>query len=500
VASGKYDIAICVDTDGTRFTTAPERPSSYLYPLTDYKKLYGRDIAIVQLCHDTAFVRWTGASYAAMDQASRHYLRDAGITPEQLDDAFVGATITARQHGKLNPNATGRVPWEEIAKQRGMDTKTYLKSPSYDPYLTEYCRLAYLTPMAHGAAAVIVCATDVAKQFKQQPIEVVNTAQCDLSNLVANMASRMTRGAITKLYEITGYKPEDIEYLQTTDMDLSDMLDSAEAVGYLPKGEGWKYFRDGRTRFDKDKPVNTNGGHVAVGHAYAATGLSTICECVWQMRGQAGERQIPKPPKVVMMRGQGGGQSVSISIFKTLDSGARIHREAEPPRYKPKPIVKMFYDGLDKGKFLGMKCTACGGVEFPPYPVCNKCGHIGNQFVELIGDATVNEVYKILPAFTTPEMAPYAPLFAAESKLAEGPELTTLIFGVTPETYAKTRDSVPLKGKLVALPYVGQDFNSFAIGINGAVPRAKEGAGRQASKEYDVLVRGRSLELSKEPQ
>jgi len=491
VASGKYAIAICVDTDGVQYTTAPERPSSFLYPLSEYKNLYGRDVTIVQYAHDTAYVRWTGASYAGMDQCCRHYMRDTGITSEQLGDAFVGASITARQHGKLNPRAAHRTLWEEAAKQRGLaDAKDFLKSSTYDPFITEYLRVAYMTPPAHGAAAVIVCATDIAKQFKQQPIEVVNTAQCDLSALTANLEQKMTRVAVKKLYEATGYKPEDIEYLQTTDMDLSDMVDSAEAVGYLPKGEGWKYFRDGRTRFDKDKPINTNGGHVAVGHAFAATGLSTICECVWQMRGQAGERQIPKPPKVVMMRGQGGGQSVSVSIFRTQGLGTKNRGEAEPPKFKPQPTVKMFYEALDRGKFLGMKCPACGGVEFPPYPVCNNCGHIGNELVELSGDATVMEVYKLLPVFTTPEYAPYAPLFFAESKLAEGPEFTSLIFGITPETYEKTRDSVPLKGKLVPLPYAGQGFNTFAIGINGAVPKTKEGVGREVSKEYASMMSG----------
>jgi len=496
VASGRYDIAICVDTDSTRYFSEPEKPSCYRHPSNEYKQYYGRNWGGGATAIDTAYIRWTGATYAAMDSCGRHYIRNTGVTADELDDATIGAAITARHHGALDPFAYARDTWEAKAKERGYDdAKAYLKS-KYNPKVTEYLRPSGIAVLDEGAAAVVVCATDIAKKFKQQPIEVVNIAQCDMSVLTPNVEQRMTRGAIKQLYDATGYKPEDIEYLQTTDMDVLDLVDSAEAVGYLPQSEGWKYFRDGRTSFDKDKPINTNGGTFGVGHAFAATPMAGIVETVWQMRGQAGQRQIPKPPRVAMVRLQGGNQSVSISILKTsgVPKGG-----AEPkmgtPKFKPQPLVKQFYEGLDKGKFLGTKCPACGNVEFPPYPACNKCGTVCNDLVELSGDVTVDEVFAVPPIFTTEVLAPYKPVFSTEAQLAEGAEITCLLFGVTPETYEKTRDSVPLKGKLVVMPNTISGFNTFAVGINGAVPIPKA-VEAKASEEFDRLRAGRFVEKS----
>ena len=138
-------------------------------------------------------------------------------------------------------------------------------------------------------------------------------------------------------------------------------------------------------------------------------------------------------------------------------------------------FAKTFYDGLDNGLFKGLKCTECGNIEFPPYPACNSCGHIGNEWVDLDGDVTINEVYSISPMMTIPEFMPYAPLFSAEVTFENGPDLSCLIFGVTKQNYSDVRDSVPLKGKLVVMPMDG--YNTFAVAINGATPVRKEASG-----------------------
>ena len=137
--------------------------------------------------------------------------------------------------------------------------------------------------------------------------------------------------------------------------------------------------------------------------------------------------------------------------------------------YQPEPIVKKFYDGLDEGIFLGRKCPDCGSIEFPPVPVCNKCGKLETEWVTTSGEVIIDEVYKVLPAFVSPEFNRYLPLFCAEASMEGGSEFSCVIFGVTDENYIEVRDSVPLKGNLVVMPHQGE-FNSFAVSINGAVP------------------------------
>jgi acetyl-CoA C-acetyltransferase len=472
IASGRYDVVMVVDSDSARHITAPDKPSHIMYPKPDYKKLYGRNPPTGDSCQDTAYNRWVGGGFSTLDACGRRYIRESGITIDEFEDALSGQAITARYHGSLNPKAYAREKWEDVASKRGYDDTLEFMKSKYVPKLAEYMRTSTFAVLSEGAAALIVCATEIADQFKQKPIEVVNLAQFDMGGLWAQLTPKMNRGVAQQLYDVTGYKPEDIEYFQTTDGDLSDALDSAEASGYLPKGEGWKFFRDGLTRFDSEKPMNTDGGHQCYGHAFGATGVATVGECVMQMRGQAGERQIPKPPKVSMMRGWGSGQSVSQYIFKTSDINQKGVGTGKP-KFTPEPITRKFYEGLDEGKFLGMKCPECGRIEFPAYPVCNECGHIGNEWVELSGNATILEVYEIYPTFTTPAFAMFAPLYSAEV-LPEGcrTPFLSLLFGLTKESYPDVRDNIipkgPMQGKLVVLPRDG--FNTFAVGVNGAVP------------------------------
>ena len=94
---------------------------------------------------------------------------------------------------------------------------------------------------------------------------------------------------------------------------------AAELAGYLPEGEGWKYICEGRTAYDGDKPINTNGGRTSFGHAHAASGMADLYEAVKQMRGEAGAGQVKFTPKTTMLRGYGGAQNICTYIIRTKD-------------------------------------------------------------------------------------------------------------------------------------------------------------------------------------
>jgi len=144
--------------------------------------------------------------------------------------------------------------------------------------------------------------------------------------------------------------------------------------------------------------------------------------------------------------------------------------------YTQEKITKRFYDGLEGNQFWGLKCTDCGNIEFPPYPACNACGHVGNEWVDITSeDVTVHEVIAVSPMMTIDEFMPYAPIFTAECTMAGGPEFSSLLFGVTRQNYPEIRDSVPFKAKLVSVPMEG--YSVFAASINNAVPVRKETKG-----------------------
>ena len=129
----------------------------------------------------------------------------------------------------------------------------------------------------------------------------------------------ITREAGRQVYETTGLTPDDIDLLLVNDFVLPSQLLAAGELGYLPRGEGWKWVLEGRTAFDGDRPINTSGGRTSYGHAFGASGMADVYEAVLQLRGQAGAHQVKTNPKTAMLRGFGGGQNCSIPILRVLD-------------------------------------------------------------------------------------------------------------------------------------------------------------------------------------
>jgi len=110
---------------------------------------------------------------------------------------------------------------------------------------------------------------------------------------------------IARAYEVAGVGPEDIDVAEVHDAMSPVELLIYESLGYCGPGEGDRLIRDGSTRIDGSRPVNTSGGLTARGHPVGATGLGQIAELVWQLRGDAGDRQVSSA-RVGLAHNQGG--------------------------------------------------------------------------------------------------------------------------------------------------------------------------------------------------
>ena len=117
----------------------------------------------------------------------------------------------------------------------------------------------------------------------------------------------------------TGNQQVTVTLPTANDFIITSHLVSAEIAGYLPYGEGWKYICEGRTAWDGDKPINTNGGRTSFGHAHAASGLADVYEACKQLWGECGGHQVKKQPRTAMLRGYGGAQNVAAVLLRTLD-------------------------------------------------------------------------------------------------------------------------------------------------------------------------------------
>jgi acetyl-CoA acetyltransferase len=118
-------------------------------------------------------------------------------------------------------------------------------------------------------------------------------------------------------YEEAGLGPEDVDVAEVHDAMAPAELLYAEQLGFCAPGEAAAYFRSGATRLDGDKPINPSGGLASRGHPVGATGLAQVAELVWQLRGQAGGRQMRRRPRIALAQNSGGwleGESAAANV------------------------------------------------------------------------------------------------------------------------------------------------------------------------------------------
>ncbi|NDH85195.1 MAG: lipid-transfer protein, partial [Acidimicrobiia bacterium] len=95
-----------------------------------------------------------------------------------------------------------------------------------------------------------------------------------------------------KVYEESGLGPDDVDVAEVYDLSSSLELDWYEQLGFCAEGEAEKLLRDGVTEIGGRLPVNPSGGLGAFGEAVPAQAIAQVCELTWQLRGDAGKRQV----------------------------------------------------------------------------------------------------------------------------------------------------------------------------------------------------------------
>lgn len=312
VASGAYDIVLTGCSEQGTGMPDGNTPDHMRTALTT-------DVLFPDLdsIFDRAYGRYLGGGPGMNhDDWINYYAKENNLSPEQIDDVLNHQAYHFRRAAELCPRAIRRTPFEVLAKEAGYnDVWKYMKS-AHNPKMTQYLRTSSDSCVADGAACCIVVPTEIAYKFTDKPIEVLTIGASVLDAIVPHLEKKATGEAARQAFEATGLTPEDIDLLYVNDFIGSSAFLAAEEIGYLPKGEGWKYALEGRLAFDGDKPMNTNGGRTSYGHAFAASGMADVFEAVVQMRGEAGERQVKKLPKTVFLRGFGGAQNVRAIILK----------------------------------------------------------------------------------------------------------------------------------------------------------------------------------------
>jgi len=174
-------------------------------------------------------------------------------------------------------------------------------------------------PTTDGAAAAIVCRADLASRFRPQPILVkaaalaVETGRPFFDPTFDYLGFRSTQKAAAAAYAMAGIGPRDVSFAEVHDCFTWTEISNIEDLGFCEKGEGPRLVEEGRTALGGDIPINTSGGLKSFGHPIGASGVRMIYECVTQLRGEAGERQV-KSPQLGLAHNVGGPGAVACVV------------------------------------------------------------------------------------------------------------------------------------------------------------------------------------------
>lgn len=246
------------------------------------------------------------------------YCRKYGISIEDFDISMMELCRTRRLHGSLTPKAVRRETLEDEAKRNGFDDLFEFWTSDNNPHLAWPTRLRSLVTAVDGASAMVLSNQEGAQNYAGTPIQIKGMSYSvgDLPWYKEDTIFPSDARALAKAYEMAGIGPKDLGYCHTHDCSHISSIRIAEQSGYLPEGEGLKYARDQRLRFDADRPMSTSGGRHAFGHAWAASAGTDILEAMKQMRGEAGAKQIKTPPEFSLIHNHGYAMISSVMILK----------------------------------------------------------------------------------------------------------------------------------------------------------------------------------------
>lgn len=231
-------------------------------------------------------------------------MHDYGQTLEQ----FAKVTVKNRKNGALNPYARFQqeVTVEEVLNSRMISTPL---------------RLLNCCPLADGAAAAILCSQNKLKSKNKMVTVAAAVLTSDMyghergGGSVKIRTPGRTEIAVKQAYETSGYGPEDMDIVQAYDTMSSYELENISELGFCKKEEAGPWLEEGVFDINGRLPVNTDGGLISRGHPMGATGLAQIAEIFWQLREEAGPRQV-SGARIGLCCNMGAGPNCSITILK----------------------------------------------------------------------------------------------------------------------------------------------------------------------------------------
>lgn len=216
------------------------------------------------------------------------YAERYDLAPEQMREVMTHIAWKNHRNGARNPRAQFR---KEVSKE----------TISTAPRVAGDLRLFDCSGMADGAAAAIVVRAEDAARFNTKPlfVKAMTLAASPYAGIIDpehDFASfpEVVASAKAAYAEAGLEKPlERLGLAEVHDCFTPTELVLMEDLGFSERGQAWRDVLEGRFDADGGLPVNPDGGLKSFGHPVGASGLRMIYECWLQLRGEAGDRQLP---------------------------------------------------------------------------------------------------------------------------------------------------------------------------------------------------------------
>lgn len=234
--------------------------------------------------------------------AARH-MHQYGTTSEQLAEI----AVAARKWAQLNPKAWSRDPLtvEDVLASRLLA----------EPLHRLDCCL-----VTDGGGAIVMTTESRARDAVKRPIRVLGAGEGQMHWHVAQMPDlTVSPAAISgrEAFAMAGITPADVDVLEPYDSFTITVLLALEDLGFCAKGEGGAFVEGGRLAPGGDLPAMTSGGGLSYNHP-GALGILLLVEAVRQLRGEAGDRQVPDA-EIAVAHGSGGVLSTAATVVLARD-------------------------------------------------------------------------------------------------------------------------------------------------------------------------------------
>ncbi len=225
-------------------------------------------------------------------------------------EAFAGFPVTAHANGVSNPHAMYR---------KAISAEFYNKAGMVSDPLNMFD----VAPNADGAAAVVLTRPELLPEQFSHPLVRISGSSVVTDHLALHdrpnpLDLRAARASVEQACRQAGVTPADVDLFEYHDAYSIYAAISLEAAGFAEDGQGWQMAQNGDLSLEGKLPVATFGGLKARGNPGGATGLYQAVEATLQLRGQAGENQVPEVKRALIQCLGGPASTAATHILEGI--------------------------------------------------------------------------------------------------------------------------------------------------------------------------------------